>query len=100
VKNWTQADHAQLRRDVPKQALRTPFHDHSVRQIALDAIAIARAGLQRRAALDKVGGDESGFLNVLQEIAESGKCPAEEKLELYHGRWNGSVDPVFTEFAY
>jgi glutamate--cysteine ligase len=37
---------------------------------------------------------------VLQEIAESGKCPAEEKLELYNGRWNRSVDPVFTEFAY
>ncbi len=51
-------------------------------------------------SLDKIGGDESGFLNVLQEIAESGKCPAEEKLDLYNGRWNRSVDPVFTEFAY
>jgi glutamate--cysteine ligase len=56
--------------------------------------------LQRRAALDRIGGDESGFLNVLQEIAESGKCPAEEKLELYNSRWNRSVDPVFFEFAY
>jgi glutamate--cysteine ligase len=100
VKTWTQEDHAQLRRDVPKHALKAPFHDRTVRQIALDAVAIARAGLQRRVALDRIGGDESGFLNVLQEIAESGKCPAEEKLELYHGRWNGSVDPVFTEFAY
>ena len=85
---------------MPKLALRAPFHDRTVKQIALDSLAIARAGLQRRAALDRIGGDESGFLNVLQEIAESGKCPAEEKLELYHGRWNGSVDPVFTEFAY
>jgi glutamate--cysteine ligase len=100
VKSWTPEDHVQLRRDVPKHALRAPFHDRTVRQIALDTIAIARAGLHRRAELDKIGSDESGFLNVLQEIAESGKCPAEEKLELYHGRWNGSVDPVFTEFAY
>ncbi|HNB26800.1 MAG TPA: glutamate--cysteine ligase [Alphaproteobacteria bacterium] len=100
VKGWTQEDHAQLRRDVPKQALKTRFHDRSVKEIALETLAISRAGLQRRASLDRIGGDESGFLNVLQEIAESGKCPAEEKLELFHGRWNGSVDPVFSEFAY
>lgn len=26
--------------------------------------------------------------------------PADEKLELFHGRWRGSVDPIFAEFAY
>ena len=26
--------------------------------------------------------------------------PAERKLALYHGAWQGSVDPVFREFAY
>ena len=89
-----------LRAEVPKQALRVQFRDRKLQHWALEAIAIARAGLQRRAALDRICGDESGFLNVLHEIAESGKCPAEEKLDLYHGRWNHSVDPVFTEFAY
>jgi len=100
VKGWTPEEHAMLRRDVPKQALHVRLRDRKLRQWSLDVIAIARAGLQRRASLDKIGGDESGFLNVLQEIAESGKCPAEEKLDLYHGRWNQSVDPVFSEFAY
>jgi glutamate--cysteine ligase len=100
VKDWTPEEHALLRSDVPKLALRMHFRDRKLQQWALDTIAIARAGLQRRAALDKIGGDESGFLNVLQEIAESGKCPAEEKLELYNSRWNRSVDPVFSEFAY
>ena len=100
VKDWTPAEHAMLRRDVPKYALHVRFRDRKLQQWALEVVAIARAGLQRRASLDKIGGDESGFLNVLQEIAESGKCPAEEKLELYNGRWNRSVDPVFTEFAY
>ena len=89
-----------LRAEVPKRALHVRLRDRRLQQWSLEVIAIARAGLQRRASLDKIGGDESGFLNVLQEIAESGKCPAEEKLELYHGRWNESVDPVFTEFAY
>jgi glutamate--cysteine ligase len=41
------------------------------------------------------------FLTALRGIAESGRTPpAEEKLELFHGRWRGSVDPVFAEFAY
>jgi glutamate--cysteine ligase len=100
VKDWTQEEHDMLRREVPKQALNVHFRDRTLKQWALEVIALARAGLQRRAALDRIGGDESGFLNVLQEIAESGKCPAEEKLDLYHGRWNRSVDPVFSEFAY
>jgi glutamate--cysteine ligase len=100
VKDWTAEEHDMLRREVPKQALHVQLRDRKLQQWSLDVIAIARAGLQRRAALDKIGGDESGFLNVLQEIAEGGKCPAEEKLELYHGRWNRSVDPVFSEFAY
>ena len=26
--------------------------------------------------------------------------PAERKLELFHGEWNTSVDPLFREFAY
>lgn len=100
VKDWTADEHAMLRSEVPKQALHVQLRDRKLQQWALEVIAIARAGLQRRAALDRIGGDESGFLNVLQEIAESGKCPAEEKLELYDGRWNRSVDPVFSEFAY
>jgi glutamate--cysteine ligase len=100
VKDWTAEEHAMLRRDVPRQALQMQFRDRKLQHWALEVVAIARAGLQRRAALDRIGGDESGFLNVLQDIAETGKCPAEEKLELYHGRWNHSVDPVFREFAY
>jgi glutamate--cysteine ligase len=100
VKDWRPEEHALLRREVPRRALHVQFRDRRLQHWALEVIAIARAGLQRRAALDRIGGDESGFLNVLQEIAESGKCPAEEKLDLYNGRWNRSVDPVFVEFAY
>ena len=32
--------------------------------------------------------------------AEMGVTPAEKKLALYHGRWNGSVDPLFSEAIY
>jgi glutamate--cysteine ligase len=100
VKDWSIEDHETLRREVPRLALKTPFKGGTVQKIAQEAVAIARAGLQRRGATDLGGMDESGFLNPLQIIADSGKTPAEAKLELYHGRWSGSVDPVFAEFAY
>ena len=63
-------------------------------------LEIARKGLSRRQRLTAAGDDESGFLNALFDICESGRTPAERKLELFHGRWNGSVDPLFEEFAY
>ncbi|MGH6959235.1 MAG: glutamate--cysteine ligase, partial [Dongiaceae bacterium] len=69
-------------------------------ELALEVLAIARAGLARRAVLDKRDRDETRFLSILDDIAESGDCPAEVKLALYRGHWQGSVDPIFSEFAY
>jgi len=100
VKDWSIAEHEQLRRDVPRLALKTPFRNGNVRDVALQVLGIARAGLQKRAATDLGGMDESGFLNPLQIIADTGKTSAESKLDLFHGRWSGSVDSVFKEFAY
>jgi len=31
---------------------------------------------------------------------EREKCPAEYLLDDFHGRWGGSIDPIFTECAY
>ena len=100
VKDWTQAEHDQLRRDVPRQALKTRFRGKPLQEIAQRVVALSGEGLRRRAVLDSTGSDESHFLEVLRGIADSGITPAEEKLEAYHGRWRGSVDPVFAEFAY
>ncbi|HEX7113095.1 MAG TPA: glutamate--cysteine ligase, partial [Mizugakiibacter sp.] len=55
---------------------------------------------KRRARLSPGGADESHFIEPLIEYVKANQTPAERKLELYHGRWNGSVDPVFCEFAY
>jgi glutamate--cysteine ligase len=99
-KGWSHEDREMLKAGVPKQALKAKFGKATVRELALEVLKIARLGLNNRKAGDLAGADESGFLNVLQTIADSGECPAEEKLKLFHGRWNGSVDPVFKEFAY
>ena len=100
VKDWTVDDHAYLRREVPRQALRTKVKNRTMREVAIEVLGIARAGLKRRAQLDRIGNDETGFLEPLTEIAERGTCSAEVKLERYQGEWEGSVDPIFTEYAY
>ena len=46
------------------------------------------------------GHDETQYLAPLEESVERGITPAEELLEKFHGPWNGSVEPIFDEYAY
>ncbi|MEC5080766.1 glutamate--cysteine ligase, partial [Xanthomonas oryzae pv. oryzicola] len=100
VKDFTPTERHALRDGVPKHALGLPFRNGTARDLAVDAVDIAREGLRRRARLNRDGQDETGFLDVIAEIAESGVTAAERKLALYHGAWNGDIDRVFREFAY
>ena len=100
VRDFTLVERHVLRDGVPRHALKLPFRDASVRELAVEAQKISVAGLRRRAALNGDGSDESRFLDPLLEIAESGQTAAERKLELFHGEWNGDIDRVFREFAY
>jgi glutamate--cysteine ligase len=85
---------------VPRLALKTPFRDGTLRDLALRALAISAEGLKRRARLNANQVDERMFLEPLLEFATANQTPAERKLELFHGPWQGSVDPVFRDFAY
>jgi glutamate--cysteine ligase len=100
VKDWTADERAEMRAQVPKQALKTPFRNRTVREVALDALQISHEGLTRRGRLDSLGFDETHFLKPLFQIAESGLTPAEELLCAYERRWRKRVDPVFKEYAY
>ncbi len=100
VKDWTVEEQEDLRREVPRLALDAVFRGRRLQDWSKDLLRIAREGLARRRKLDRMGGDETHFLNALDRIADSGRTPAQEKLALYHGRWKGSVDPVYAEFAY
>ena len=100
VKDFSLTERHALRDGVPKHALKLPFRNGTVRDLAVQALKIAAHGLQRRARLNANGADERVFLEPLLEIVQANQTPAERKLELFHGPWNGSVDPVFREFAY
>ena len=100
IRDWTTEEHLALRHQVPKTALATPFRRRTVLDLAWDLLELAEAGLKARSKEDWAAQDERQFLTVLHGIVESGRTPAEEKLAAFHGRWHGSIDPVFTEYAY
>ncbi|WP_343195089.1 glutamate--cysteine ligase [Lysobacter sp. TY2-98] len=100
VKDFTLEEQHALRDGVPRQALDLPFRGGTVLDLARESLKISAAGLKRRARINANGADESIFLAPLVEIVESGVTAAQRKLELFHGAWGGSVDPVFREFAY
>jgi glutamate--cysteine ligase len=83
-----------------KLGFKATIRGQSLLQIAKQTLALAEQGLARRKKLDQNGRDETGYLRPLQEIVARGITPAEELLEKYHGPWNGSVDPIFDEYAY
>ncbi len=100
VKDWTAEERQTLRDQVPRTALKTPFRNTTVRDLACQALCISHRGLKNRNRLDSVGMDESHFLQPIFQTAESGLTPADELLAAYHRLWDKSVDPVFTEYAY
>ena len=100
VRDWTAEEHETLRRDVPRLGLATPFRDGTLQDIARATVSLAHDGLRRRARLDAAGNDETGYLEPLRQVAQSGTTLAETLLEAYRSRWNGSMDPVWEEMRY
>ena len=100
VRDWSMEERLMLRADAPRLGLKAKIRGRSMQSIALEVLEMASSGLTGRNHLSSSGENESGFLEPLFANAFAGLTPADKKLELYHGRWNGSVDPVFTEAAY
>ncbi|MBW8303996.1 MAG: glutamate--cysteine ligase [Brevundimonas sp.] len=100
VKDWDIADHERLRRDVTRLGLKAEVAGRSVREVAVDLVAIARQGLKNRARFSGGMVDERGYLSELEDIADSGVTPADRLLELYHGDWQGDVSRIYRDFAY
>jgi glutamate--cysteine ligase len=99
-KDWDIADHERLRRDVTRLGLRAEVAGRSVRDVAVDMVAIARQGLKNRARFSGGMVDERGYLAELEDIADSGVTPAERLLDLYHGEWKGDLSRLYRDFAY
>ena len=83
------AEYAALRPVVPSRGLDTPFAAGTLRDLARDAVAIARDGLRARS---RTGiRDESGYLDPVAAIAAGAPTQAEEALAQFDGSWKGDA---------
>ena len=100
VRDWTAGEVTAMRNAVPAAGLNAPFRDGLVLDLARRSLEISRCGLRNRARPDFWGEDETHFLATLEQSADSGLTPAENKLAAYHGRWDEDIDRAFEEYAY
>ncbi|KAG5029956.1 Glutamate--cysteine ligase, chloroplastic [Glycine soja] len=116
--DWTPEERQMLRNKVPVTGLKTPFRDGLLKHVAEDVLKLAKVkgviifviavifdvakgiGMHPQDGLERRGFKESGFLNEVAEVVRTGVTPAERLLELYHGKWEQSVDHVFEELLY
>jgi glutamate--cysteine ligase len=84
---------AAVRGDVPRQGLAAPLAGGTLRDLARDALAIARDGLRARAL-----GEET-YLDPLDAIVAGAPTQAEHWLARYHGDWQGDASRIFAEAA-
>ena len=102
AKDWDDETREALRVAASVDGLQAEAGGVKMHDLAREVVAIAEAGLKARAR-PGVGGmvpDETHFLNALQESIESGRVPADELLEKYHGDWGGDLSRIYAEYSY
>ncbi len=101
VKDWTTAEREAMRLTAPALGMDAPVPGgRRMQDLAKEVLDLARDGLKRRGRLSTAGDDETGFLAELDEVAQSGITPAGRLLELYNGKWNRSLEPIFEARAF
>lgn len=97
VKGWSAADREMMRDGVPKQGIRLSTPHGSVRDIARQTLAIARAGLKARARLDAQARNESVHLDFLDDIVISGQSVSDRLLGKFNGAWGGDITKIYRD---
>ncbi len=101
-KDWNSETREALRVAASVEGLQASVGRIRLHDLAREAVAIAEAGLKARAR-PGAGGllpDETHFLNALKETIETGRTPADELLERYHGDWEGDLSRVYADYSY
>ena len=102
AKDWDQETREALRVAASVDGLQARVGDIRMHDLARELVNIAHSGLKARAR-PGAGGlipDETHFLSALQESVETGRTPADELLEHYHGDWNGDLTRIYGEYSY
>ncbi len=102
VKGWDAETREELRIQASRDGLQAQVGKINMHDLAKEVVAISEAGLKAR-AMPGAGGmvpDETHFLNALKDSLETGKTPADELLDRYHGDWNGDISNIFADYSY
>ncbi len=101
VKGWSQEEHQRLRSEVPKHGLQAQLSDGtSLADLGKRVLDIASSGLTARGEINSMGENETGFLNPLRQIVESGKSPALQLIEKFQGEWNGDIGRIYQDLSF
>lgn len=102
AKGWDAETREGLRVAASIDGLQARVGDIHMHDLAREVLALSEAGLKARARAGAGGlvPDETHFLNALKESIETGKTPADELLERYHGDWNGDLNRIYGEYSY
>jgi glutamate--cysteine ligase len=101
VKGWSIADHQRIRDAVPREGLCTIMPDgRTMQDLGRDVIEIAAQGLSARGEVNSMGDNETGFLNPLRQIVDSGMSPAHQLLERFNGEWGGDMAKLYAAMSF
>ncbi|MEL6585087.1 MAG: glutamate--cysteine ligase [Pseudomonadota bacterium] len=102
ARGWDQDMRDGLRVAASEQGLAAQVGGVKMLDLARELVDIADAGLRARARAGAGGmlPDETHFLNALRESVETGKSPADELLDDYHGAWDGDLSRIYAERSY
>ena len=98
--DWTVEEIEKLSLDVAKKGLDAEIKKEKVLNIANELLKIARGSLVEREVLDSQGNNESGYLNVLEEIILRKSSPAKELMEKFSNKYNSNFEELMKDIAY
>ncbi len=102
VKSWDAETREALRVEASVSALQAEVGGIKMHDLAREVVAISEAGLKARAR-PGAGGlipDETHFLSALKDSIDTGKVPADELLDHYHGDWGGDLTRIYEAYRY
>ncbi|MEL6688145.1 MAG: glutamate--cysteine ligase [Pseudomonadota bacterium] len=100
VKSWSAEERQALREAVPKLGFEATIGGVSVRDLAREALAIARNTLNKRAYMNGHGENETVFLQALDQMVSDGQSNADRLIARFNGDWGGDISRCYTECIY
>ena len=87
-REYNNNDFTELRYNVPKLALQSPFGKHFALDFAKEILHIAEK------SLSEMGTGEETFLEPVKELTMNGLCPADIILRNWNGLWNKDIEKL------